>query len=57
MVIQAEAEQAAEDCSPLLIKATSNQVNQFGGYTGIRPADFREFVLEQSLPPVVRLRR
>jgi D-tagatose-1,6-bisphosphate aldolase subunit GatZ/KbaZ len=25
---------------PLLIEATCNQVNQFGGYTGMRPADF-----------------
>jgi len=25
---------------PLLIEATCNQVNQFGGYTGIKPADF-----------------
>lgn len=29
----------------VLIEATSNQVNQFGGYTGMRPADFRDFVL------------
>ncbi len=28
----------------MLIEATSNQVNQFGGYTGMTPADFREFV-------------
>lgn len=28
-----------------LIEATSNQVNQDGGYTGLRPADFRERVL------------
>lgn len=27
-----------------LIEATSNQVNQDGGYTGMRPADFRDFV-------------
>lgn len=25
---------------PVVIEATSNQVNQFGGYTGLRPADF-----------------
>ncbi|WP_205301930.1 class II D-tagatose-bisphosphate aldolase non-catalytic subunit, partial [Salmonella enterica] len=25
-------------------EATSNQVNQFGGYTGMKPADFRDFV-------------
>src|ERR1700761_5412574 len=45
-VIRAAAEQAAEDKSLLLVEATSNQVNQFGGYTGMRPAEFRDFVLE-----------
>lgn len=29
----------------VLIEATSNQVNQDGGYTGMTPARFREFVL------------
>lgn len=29
----------------VLIEATSNQVNQFGGYTGMKPADFKNFVL------------
>lgn len=33
-----------DDC--VLIEATANQVNQFGGYTGMRPADFRDFVFE-----------
>jgi D-tagatose-1,6-bisphosphate aldolase subunit GatZ/KbaZ len=28
----------------VLIEATSNQVNQYGGYTGMTPADFRDFV-------------
>ncbi len=45
-VIRAAAEQALHDGSLLLVEATSNQVNQFGGYTGMRPAAFREFVLE-----------
>ena len=45
-VVRAAAEQAAEDGSLLLVEATSNQVNQFGGYTGMRPADFRSFVLK-----------
>src|SRR5436305_14262642 len=27
-----------------LIEATSNQVNQDGGYTGMKPAGFRDFV-------------
>jgi D-tagatose-1,6-bisphosphate aldolase subunit GatZ/KbaZ len=44
-VIRAAAEQAAAAGSLLLIEATSNQVNQFGGYTGMRPAEFRSFVL------------
>jgi D-tagatose-1,6-bisphosphate aldolase subunit GatZ/KbaZ len=30
--------------STLLIEATSNQVNQFGGYTGQTPAEFAKFV-------------
>lgn len=47
-VIRAAAEQAAEDGSLLLVEATSNQVNQFGGYTGMRPEEFRAFVLEQA---------
>jgi D-tagatose-1,6-bisphosphate aldolase subunit GatZ/KbaZ len=47
-VIRAAAEQAAEDGSLLLVEATSNQVNQFGGYTGMRPAEFRSFVLEHA---------
>ena len=29
-----------------LIEATSNQVNQDGGYTGLRPAQFRDLVLD-----------
>lgn len=45
-VIEAAVRQAVEDQTPLLVEATSNQVNQFGGYTGMRPADFRIFVEE-----------
>jgi D-tagatose-1,6-bisphosphate aldolase subunit GatZ/KbaZ len=48
-VIRAAAEQAAETQSLLLVEATSNQVNQFGGYTGMRPARFRDFVLEHAV--------
>lgn len=33
-----------KDAPLVLIEATSNQVNQDGGYTGMRPADFRDFV-------------
>ena len=38
--------QALEDGTALLVEATSNQVDQFGGYTGMRPADFINFVHE-----------
>ena len=34
------------DDAPILIEATCNQVNQFGGYTGMNPAQFRAFVEE-----------
>lgn len=44
IVLAAAMRQAAEDGTFLLIEATSNQVDQFGGYTGMRPADFRDFV-------------
>ncbi|MBI3212208.1 MAG: D-tagatose-bisphosphate aldolase, class II, non-catalytic subunit [Mycobacterium sp.] len=43
-VVQAAITQAAADDSYVLIEATSNQVDQFGGYTGLRPAQFRDLV-------------
>ena len=43
LVLRAAAEQAVSDRSLLLVEATSNQVNQDGGYTGMRSADFRIF--------------
>ena len=30
--------------TPVLIEATCNQVNQFGGYTGMTPRDFVAYV-------------
>lgn len=39
-VLLASTRLAASLGATLAIEATSNQVNQFGGYTGIRPADF-----------------
>jgi D-tagatose-1,6-bisphosphate aldolase subunit GatZ/KbaZ len=45
-VLEAGMTQAARDESLLLIESTSNQVNQFGGYTGQTPADFVKFVLQ-----------
>ena len=44
LVIEAAVQQALADQIPLLVEATSNQVDQFGGYTGMRPADFILFV-------------
>jgi D-tagatose-1,6-bisphosphate aldolase subunit GatZ/KbaZ len=45
-VIEAAMRRAPTGNSPLLIEATCNQVNQFGGYTGMTPADFRNRVHE-----------
>jgi len=44
VVLQAAMEQALEDASGVLVESTSNQVNQEGGYTGVRPAEFAAFV-------------
>jgi len=44
VVIEAALRQAASDHTAALIEATSNQVDQFGGYTGLRPTDFRVLV-------------
>ena len=43
-VLRASMTHALAGAHPVLIESTSNQVNQFGGYTGMRPADFRDFV-------------
>jgi D-tagatose-1,6-bisphosphate aldolase subunit GatZ/KbaZ len=44
-VVEAAFTQAAVDDTYVLIEATSNQVDQYGGYTGMRPPDFRDMVL------------
>ena len=44
LVIAAAMETALERDLPVLIESTSNQVNQDGGYTGMTPAAFRDFV-------------
>jgi D-tagatose-1,6-bisphosphate aldolase subunit GatZ/KbaZ len=46
IVIEAVLERALKENEYALIEATANQVNQFGGYTGMRPSDFRDFVYE-----------
>jgi D-tagatose-1,6-bisphosphate aldolase subunit GatZ/KbaZ len=45
LVIEAALRHVKQSGAPFaLIEATSNQVNQDGGYTGMRPAEFRDFV-------------
>lgn len=43
-VIEAAMEAASDNDTHVLIEATANQSNQYGGYTGMKPADFRDFV-------------
>ena len=44
VVIEAALREAKASGGQVLIEATSNQVNQFGGYTGMKPADFCAYV-------------
>ncbi|MER5200362.1 D-tagatose-bisphosphate aldolase, class II, non-catalytic subunit [Streptomyces sp. NPDC002755] len=54
LVIEAAVHQALASGGTLLVEATSNQVDQYGGYTGMRPEGFRELVhgtaTEHGLP-------
>lgn len=43
-VLEACMEKALSTNTPLLIEATANQVDQYGGYTGMKPTDFYAFV-------------
>ena len=46
LVIEASLRASLANQQPVLIEATSNQVNQDGGYTGMTPQAFRSFVLK-----------
>ena len=46
VVIEVALARGLRDRTPVLIEATCNQVNQEGGYTGMRPRDVRHFVEE-----------
>lgn len=46
LVIEACLKQAMRFDDYVLVEATANQVNQYGGYTGMKPADYRDFVYE-----------
>ena len=43
-VLRAAFKKAIKDETVLLIESTSNQVDQFGGYTGMKPVDFVTYV-------------
>ncbi len=45
-VIKAAIQYAKKNNQTLLIESTSNQVDQFGGYTGLTPAKFKRSVLK-----------
>jgi D-tagatose-1,6-bisphosphate aldolase subunit GatZ/KbaZ len=55
LVLRAALQHARATGGLALIEATSNQVNQDGGYTGVRPAGFRDLVWrmadEIGVPP------
>lgn len=48
-VLKASFLQAKKDNSLLLVESTSNQVDQYGGYTGMKPADFIQYVSDIAL--------
>ena len=43
-VIRAALLKGKKDNSCVLIESTANQCDQYGGYTGMKPADFKAFV-------------
>ncbi|NBT32578.1 MAG: tagatose-bisphosphate aldolase, partial [Rhodobacteraceae bacterium] len=47
-VLRAVLEHAAKSGAPTVIEATCNQVNQEGGYTGMTPRDFMDWVLSMA---------
>ena len=47
-VIEAVLEKARDDNAVCLIESTANQVDQNGGYSGMTPKDFKEFVLAKA---------
>ncbi len=55
VVLRAAMRTALQYDTVLLVEATSNQVDQFGGYTGMTPPQFRDYVQalarEAAFPP------
>ncbi|MDR0310488.1 MAG: class II D-tagatose-bisphosphate aldolase, non-catalytic subunit [Acidobacteriota bacterium] len=56
IVIRSAIRHAVKNNYPLIIESTSNQVNQFGGYTGIQPGEFvaqvEKIAAEEGMPPM-----
>ena len=48
LVLEAAMIQAATAAEPVLIESTSNQVDQFGGYTGMNPQQFVKLVADAA---------
>lgn len=48
MVIEAALERSLASDSLLLIESTSNQVDQFGGYSGMKPSGFKRYVEDMA---------
>ena len=46
LTLEACMRHAKETGTVLLIESTANQVDQYGGYTGMKPADFMKFCTE-----------
>ena len=45
-VIEAAMDKLRDTDIALLVEATANQVDQFGGYTGMKPAEYKDFIFE-----------
>ena len=48
LALEAVLRRSAVRNAPVLIEATANQVNQFGGYTGMKPAEYYRKVLRMA---------
>ncbi|MDO4941811.1 MAG: class II D-tagatose-bisphosphate aldolase, non-catalytic subunit [Lachnospiraceae bacterium] len=48
LVLEEVLIRAKEQGTPVLIEATANQVNQFGGYTGMKPVDYYQMILKMA---------
>lgn len=48
LVLETALRRAKAQNTPVLIEATANQVNQYGGYTGMLPKDFYQMVLKMA---------